>query len=120
MARAAIVVVPSRWPEPFGLTALEAMASGAALVSSGRGGLAELTAGAALRVDPDRPDALADALRRLANDPSERRRLAEAGRLRAREYDLPAARIRLEAWREAGREAGRRAGREAAFPGNAT
>ena len=32
MARAAIVVVPSRWPEPFGLTALEAMACGAALV----------------------------------------------------------------------------------------
>jgi UDP-glucose:(glucosyl)LPS alpha-1,2-glucosyltransferase len=28
MARAAIVVVPSRWAEPCGLTALEAMASG--------------------------------------------------------------------------------------------
>ncbi len=109
MARAAIVVVPSRWPEPFGLTALEAMASGAALVSSERGGLAELTAGAALRVDPDQPEALADALRRLASDPSERRRLAQAGRLRAREYDLPAARARLEAWREAGRKPGREA-----------
>ncbi|MCJ1296555.1 hypothetical protein MMC34_008121, partial [Xylographa carneopallida] len=92
MARAAIVVVPSRWPEPFGLTALEAMASGAALVTSGRGGLAELTAGAALRVDPDAPGALAEALRRLACDPSERRRLAASGRLRARDYDLPAAR----------------------------
>ncbi len=114
MARAAIVVVPSRWPEPFGLTALEAMASGAALVSSGRGGLAELTAGAALRVDPDRPDALADALHRLANDPSERQRLAEAGRLRAREYDLPAARARLQAWREGGCKAGWKAGRGAA------
>ncbi len=101
MARAAIVVVPSRWPEPFGLTALEAMASGAALVTSGRGGLAELTADAALRVDPDAPGALAGALRRLAGDPWERRRLAEAGRLRARDYDLPAARARHDAWRDA-------------------
>ncbi|MDT8870904.1 glycosyltransferase [Komagataeibacter rhaeticus] len=34
MGRAAIVVVPSRWPEPFGMTALEAMAAGAALVAA--------------------------------------------------------------------------------------
>ncbi len=101
MARAAIVAVPSRWEEPFGLTALEAMASGAALVTSGRGGLAELTAGAALRVDPDAPGALAEALRRLACDRSERWRLAAAGRLRAHDHDLPAARARLDAWREA-------------------
>ncbi len=100
MARAAIVVVPSRWPEPFGLTALEAMASGAALVTSGRGGLAELTGGAALRVDPDAPGALAAALVRLASDPSGRRILAAAGRLRARGYDLPLARVRLDAWRQ--------------------
>ncbi len=31
MGRAAIMVVPSRWQEPFGLAALEAMAAGAAL-----------------------------------------------------------------------------------------
>src|SRR5690606_9195443 len=29
-----VVVVPSRWPEPFGLTILEGMASGAATVAS--------------------------------------------------------------------------------------
>ena len=34
MQRAAIVCVPSRWAEPFGLAALEAMACGAALVCS--------------------------------------------------------------------------------------
>jgi len=41
MKRAAIALVPSTWAEPFGLTALEAHAAGAALVSSGRGGLRE-------------------------------------------------------------------------------
>ena len=103
MARAAVVVVPSRWPEPFGLTALEAMASGAALVCSGRGGLAELVRGAAAMVDPDRPEAIADALRRLAADAPERARLAAAGRVRAADYDLPVARARLARIRAAAR-----------------
>ncbi len=101
MARAAIVVVPSRWPEPFGLTALEAMASGAALVCSGRGGLAELVQGVAAIVDPDRPAEIADTLRRLAADPLARARLGEAGRARAASYDLPVARARLDAIRAA-------------------
>ncbi|MCQ8239596.1 glycosyltransferase family 4 protein [Acetobacteraceae bacterium KSS12] len=95
MARAAIVAVPSRWEEPFGLTALEAMASGAALVASTRGGLRELASGAALMVDPDQPGALADALERLASDEALRRRMVQAGFERARRYDVPAARNRL-------------------------
>jgi len=100
MARAAIVVMPSRWAEPFGLTALEAMASGAALLCSGRGGLAELaTAGTAVIVDPDLPGALGTALQQLAGDPAVRARLAGAAWERARSFDLPAARCRLAAMR---------------------
>ena len=99
MARAAIVVVPSRWSEPFGLAALEAMASGAALVCSDRGGLGELAREAAVIVDPDRPDEIAAALCRLAADVPERERLGEAGRRRAAEHDLPGARRALEAIR---------------------
>lgn len=95
MSCAAIVVVPSRWQEPFGLTALEAMACGAALLAAPRGGLAELTRDAALPVDPDDPDRLADALVRLAGDPAERARLVAAGLARAAGYDLPQARARL-------------------------
>ncbi len=101
MARAAIVVVPSRWPEPFGLTALEAMAGGAALVCSGRGGLAELVRGVAAIVDPDRSAEMAETLCRLAADAPERARLGEAGRARAAAYGLPAARTRLHAIRAA-------------------
>ena len=59
MARAAIVVVPSRWPEPFGLTALEAMACGAALVCSNRGGLAEVVGDAGVVINPDDPAGMA-------------------------------------------------------------
>ncbi len=84
MARAAIVVVPSRWAEPFGLTALEAMACGAALICSGRGGLAEIAGEAALRIDPDALDTVTAALMTLATDEALRQRLAEAGQARAR------------------------------------
>ncbi len=72
LAGAAIVVVPSRWQEPFGLTALEAMASGAALICSPRGGLPEVAGDAALYADPDDPAALADAILALACDGAQR------------------------------------------------
>ncbi len=85
MARAAIVVVPSRWEEPFGLTALEAMACGAAVACSGRGGLAEIVGDAALAIDPDRPSTIAQALRRLAGDTGLRTELSVRGERRARE-----------------------------------
>lgn len=82
-AEAAVAAVPSVWPEPFGRTALEAMAAGCALVTSGRGGLAEVAGKAALIVEPETA-ALADALRRLAGDAAERCRLQRAAVARVR------------------------------------
>ncbi len=95
MTRAAIVVVPSRWPEPFGLVALEAMASGAALICSPRGGLPEVAGDTALYADPDRPAEIAAAIRALASDEPRRAALAEAGRQRARQFDVPVIAARL-------------------------
>ena len=89
MAKAAIVVVPSRWPEPFGLVALEAMASGAALVCSPRGGLKEVAGDAAVYADPDKPEEIAAALRSLGRHEARRNQLAAAGRARAKMFDLP-------------------------------
>jgi glycosyltransferase involved in cell wall biosynthesis len=88
MGRAGIVVVPSRWPEPFGLVALEAMASGAALICSPRGGLPEVAGDAAVYADPDHPRDIAAAIRALANDPARRAAMGEAGRARARMFDV--------------------------------
>ena len=99
MARAAIVVMPSRWQEPFGLTALEAMASGAALLCSARGGLPEVGGNAAIYVDPDDPAAMADTLAALANDPARLAALSLAGRQRAVGFDLAPTRRRLDAIR---------------------
>lgn len=86
MARAAIVVVPSRWEEPFGLTALEAMACGAALVCSGRGGLAEVVGPAGLSINPDDPASMAEVLLRLAGNAELRATLSGAGVKRAHEH----------------------------------
>jgi glycosyltransferase involved in cell wall biosynthesis len=99
MARAAIVVVPSRWEEPFGLVALEALANGAALICTRRGALPEVAGDAAVYADPDDPAALAAAIVALARDPARRAVLAAAGRARARAFDVAEAADRLDALR---------------------
>jgi glycosyltransferase involved in cell wall biosynthesis len=99
MARAAIVVVPSRWAEPFGLVALEALASGAALICSPRGGLREVAGDVAVYADPDRPSEIAAAIRALAGDEPRRAALAEAGWQRVQQFDVPVIAARLAALR---------------------
>jgi len=95
LARSAIAAVPSRWDEPFGLAALEAMACGAALLCSRRGGLPEVTADAAVFIDPDDPAGFADTIVSLAQDANRLAALAQAGRARARRFGVEAAALQL-------------------------
>lgn len=81
-AGARVYVQPSR-REGFGLAAAEAMASGLPVVASGIGGLAEVVGDAGVLVPPDDPQALADAVAALLDDPERAARLAAAGRERA-------------------------------------
>jgi glycosyltransferase involved in cell wall biosynthesis len=80
--RAAIGLALTKTPEPFGRTALEALAGGAALIASGLGGLAEVCGPNALMVDPNNADGLARALGGLMDAPDRRADLARAGRKR--------------------------------------
>ena len=106
-----IACAPSRFNEPFGLVALEGMASGCALIAATRGGLAEFCPGAALMIDPDLPDAnqsggftdanqsggFTDALRQLVTNRALLRDYKARGRARALEYRWSVAADRVEA-----------------------
>ncbi|KXV32492.1 hexosyltransferase [Gluconobacter thailandicus] len=95
MAEAAIVVVPSRWPEPFGMTALEAMACGAAVIVSPVGALPDIVGNAALLASPDEPGVLEAALCRLMDQAALRSELGQKGRERAALFGLEQARAQL-------------------------
>ena len=84
-AGAAAFVLPSLY-EGFGLTALEALACGVPVVASDRVPAADLVPDLALRVPPDAPGELADALHRALHDDELRRRVAERAPHVARDF----------------------------------
>lgn len=86
----AIAVVPSIWDEPFGRTALEAMAGGAALISSTRGGLNEVVGDAAVRLTDITPDTIAAALTDLIDHPEKRATLSARGLEQAKKFTIEA------------------------------
>jgi glycosyltransferase involved in cell wall biosynthesis len=99
---AAIGMVLTTGPEPFGRTALEAMASGAALITSGRGGLAEICGPCAVTVEPSDADGIAAALGELMDAPERRGELAIAGRERVEAlFDIRAIALQMDDFIEA-------------------
>ena len=80
--RARMFVFPSRY-EGFGLPVLEAMASGTPVITSNVTSLPEVAGDAALLVDPDDVEGLAEAMRRVREDKTLRNDLIERGLRRA-------------------------------------
>lgn len=79
---AAAFCYPSLW-EGFGLPVLEAMAQGAAVVTSAGGATAEAAGDAAVLVDPTDPEAIAEGLRAVLDDVERAQSMVAAGRRRA-------------------------------------
>jgi glycosyltransferase involved in cell wall biosynthesis len=79
------VVVPSL-SEGFGMSALEAMAVGTPVVSSGHGALAEVTGLAALTPESDDPEGWEDAIERVLEDEHLWNELSAFGQRRASQF----------------------------------
>jgi alpha-1,3-rhamnosyl/mannosyltransferase len=84
-AGAAMLVYPSIY-EGFGLPALEAMASGVPVITSDRSSLPEVVGDVGITLDPADDEGLAQAMRRLAEDPEEHKDRAVRGLERARGF----------------------------------
>ncbi len=101
--RADAVIFTPRWAEPFGLVPLEAMACATPVIATGVGGSAEFLVHErnCLRVPVDDEHALAEAVRRLADDPQLRDRLVAGGLVTAAELTLARWLDSLVAWHDA-------------------
>ena len=84
LAHAAIVAVPSMWPEPFGIVGIEALAAARPVVAFRTGGIPEwLDDDCGVLVEHGDVRAFGSAMERLLGDPAERDRMGQVGTARA-------------------------------------
>ena len=83
-----VLSVPESYAEPKGLFLLEALACGIPVVQPRRGAFVEIleTTGGGILVEPDKPEALADGLLELWQDPQRRIALGDQGSRAVREH----------------------------------
>jgi glycosyltransferase involved in cell wall biosynthesis len=91
LADASFVVMPSIWPEPFGLVGIEGFAAGRPAIASGTGGIVDwLEDGVSgLAVAPADVEALARAMVDLLADPDRQARMGQAGKAAVAERFSP-------------------------------
>ena len=83
-----VIVVPSTWEEPFGLTVLEAMATGVPLIATRCGGIPEVCEGTAILVDRDDiVNQLSEAIIHLYKNPEFAKSLGGEAQMRSWSFD---------------------------------
>jgi glycosyltransferase involved in cell wall biosynthesis len=117
LRRSLFAVVPSLWPEPFGLVALEAAAAGKAVIASDIGGLMDIVVDGqtGLLVAPNNGPALRQAINRLVDEDAIRAGMGRAAAERAVLFGPDVVVPRFESAYELALE--RRRARHAAFRG---
>jgi glycogen synthase len=70
LAAIQVMVMPSIWEETAGLSAIENMMRGRAVIASAIGGLQEMTGDSAILAEPGNPASLAESMAKLIEDPA--------------------------------------------------
>lgn len=98
-AGASVVVVPSKWHEPFPTVAMEALAAGTPVIASNVGGLPDIVRAGVdgLLVPPADGEALRHALQALLSDDRRRGEFASAARAGASRFTAASVVPRIEA-----------------------
>lgn len=88
MRLSSVVLVPSIWPEPFGIVAIEAMSVGKPVIASRIGGLSDIVLDGVtgLLVHANNSKMLGQAIQLLIGDPELRMRMGVAAMQRTTEY----------------------------------
>jgi glycosyltransferase involved in cell wall biosynthesis len=96
--KSSIALVPSLWPEPFGIVVIEAMKSGRPVIASNTGGIPDIVVDGetGTLVPPGDHEALAAEIRRLVDNPQLAARMGQAGRRHVREFQATSVVPRIE------------------------
>ena len=84
-SRAEALVFPSFF-EGFGFPVLEAMSMGCPVITSNLSSMPEVAGGAALLVGPDKPEEIAEAMKKIGLDRETRKSMIEKGKKNAEKY----------------------------------
>jgi glycosyltransferase involved in cell wall biosynthesis len=97
--RSTIALVPSVWPEPFGIVVIEALAGGSPVIGSRIGGIPEIVIDeeSGILVPPGDAGALRAAMTRLLQDRELRERMGRAAKVRSMDFEARAVVPRIEA-----------------------
>jgi glycosyltransferase involved in cell wall biosynthesis len=85
-------IVPSMWPEPFGIVIIEAMSSGRPVIASRVGGIPDIIRDGevGLLVSPGDPVELRQAIERVLSDPVLREKMGREAKQQAAAYQADA------------------------------
>lgn len=97
-SRSMMGILPSLWPEPFGIVVIEAMSSGRPVIATRMGGIPEIIKDgeSGLLVPPGDVSALRHAIERLLSDPVLRKKLGSAAQKQSTAYQASVVVPRIE------------------------